>query len=353
MSTPSNNQLELNKILKMAPSCEGTRACLFNLIVYTHEPRRTAYFTQMVKMIRSQFPCRIIFITANPNSKKSDFNVQTTTEKNPDGSGFLCDQIFIEASGSNIQMAYFLLLPLFVPDLPIYLLWGQDPTKDHTILPHLENFATRLIFDAEATEDLQEFSRGMLNRMEASSIEIVDMTWAKIDGWREILAQIFDSPERFDQLANTNKIEFFYNDRQSELFTHPATHAVYLQAWLSSRLGWQLINAEKTNGSRILKYQNKNTTRTIQLTPTNDSKFEAADILGIHIEGDEDYTCQIKRISSDQVEVKASNQFQCELPLLLLMPTLRSGRNFMQEIFYQKQSPQYPAILEMISRSKW
>jgi glucose-6-phosphate dehydrogenase assembly protein OpcA len=350
-SSTTNIQSELSQILKPRTNCEG--ACLFNLIVYTQEPRRTAYFTEMAKMIRTQFPCRIIFIIANPSTKESYFRVNSACEKKSDGNGFLCDQIFIEAAGQDIQRVYFLLFPLFVPDLPIYLLWGQDPTTEYTILPHLEHFATRLIFDAETTDDLQQFSRDMLNRLNSSSIQIVDMNWARIGGWREVLAQIFDSPERFDQLTHANSIQLFYNDAPSELFTHPNTQALYLQAWLASRLKWKFLKVEKENGSQIIYYQNSDQSHLIRLTPMTDSKFEAEEILALEVQGDDGYECHIKRTSPEQVKVQASNQCQCELPFLLLMPTLRSGRSFMQEIFYQKMSDQYESILHLISLTRW
>lgn len=343
-------QSELNRILKHRTNSE---ACLFNLIVYTQEPQRTAYFTEVVNMIRKQFPCRIIFITENRSSKENDFQVHTVCEKDVDGGGFLCDQIFIQVSGQDIQQVYFLLFPLLVPDLPIYLLWGQDPTTEYTILPNLEHFATRLIFDAETTEDLQQFSRNMLNRMHSSSIQIIDMNWARIGGWREILAQIFDSSERLDQLANSNSIEFFYNDLPSELFNHPDTQAVYLQAWLASRLQWKFIKAEKENGSQIIYYQSCDQSRYIRLTPKTATDFESQDILGAEIYGNNGYECHIKRSSPEQVNIQSSNQFQCGLPFVLLMPILGSGRNFMQEIFYQKISNQYEPMLQLISLTRW
>lgn len=350
----SSIQTELNRLLKASSGYEGAKACLFNLIVYTHEPRLTAYFTDIVKMIKTQFPCRIIFITGNPLSKENHLRVQTKSEKNSDGSGFICDQIFIEAGGHDINRVYFLLLPLFVPDLPIYLLWGQDPTTEYTILPHLEAFATRLIFDAETTADLQKFSKDMLNRIRSSPIQIIDLNWARIGGWREILAQIYDSPGRLEQLAIAHHIELKYNDRPSNLFAHPETQTIYLQAWLASCLDWHFVRAEKENSSQILYYQNdqKKSCR-IQLTPTSNSKFEPEEVLEMDVQGEDDYECHIKRLSADQVKVQASNQFQCELPFLLLMPTLRSGRSFMQEIFYQKASDQYERMLELISLVNW
>jgi glucose-6-phosphate dehydrogenase assembly protein OpcA len=348
-----NIQAELNRLLKSQANSEGAKACLFNLIVYTDEPRRTTYFHELVKMIKTQFPCRIIFIQGNPSAKENIFRVHAKTEKNPDGSGFACDQIFIEAAGQDVNRVYFLLLPLFIPDLPIYLLWGQDPTTEYTILPHLEHFATRLIFDAEATEDLQQFSRDMLNRMHSSSIQIVDMNWARIGGWRDVLAQIYDSPERFEQLATAHNIELIYNDRPSELFVHLDIQAIYLQAWLASHLEWQFLRAEKENESQVLYYQSNQKERRVQLTPRTDSHFESEEILAMEVKGSNGYEGHIKRISSDQVKVQASNQFQCELPFLLLMPTLRSGRSFMQEIFYQRTSGQYELMLKLISLVKW
>ena len=346
-----NIQTELTR-LGNQPYSEGNKACLFNLIVYTHESRRTQYFKQVVKMIMSQFPCRIFFIQGNPSSKENYLRVQVSTEKSQDERGIICDQVFIEAAGQDINRVYFLLLPLLVPDLPVYLFWGQDPTTEYSILPHLQHFATRLIFDPEATEDLQQFSRDMLNRMSSTSIQIVDMNWARIGGWREVLAQTFDSPERFELLATANVIQMTYNDRPSDLFFHPETQAIYLQAWLASRLGWQFQRAEKKNHSQILYYQSSQTIRQIHLNPKTDPSFESEEILGLGIEGS-DYECHLKRISSDQVEVRASNQFQCALPFSLLMPTLRSGRSFMQGIFYQKITDQYIPMLKLISLVRW
>ncbi len=348
----TNIQAEISRLLKSQPNNDGAKACLFNLIVYTHEPRRTQYFKGLVKMIMSRFPCRVIFIQGDPSSKTNELKVQVSTEKSQDERGIVCEQIFIEASGQDINRVYFLLFPLFVPDLPIYLLWGQDPTTEYTILPHLQYFATRLIFDSETTEDLQQFSRDMLNRLNSSPIQIVDMNWARIGGWREVLAHIFDSPERFAQLTEATQIEIIYNNRPSEFFSHPETQAIYLQAWLASRLGWQFKHAEKEGHFQVLYYQSGQMTHQIRLIPKVDLEFESESLLGINIAGG-DYESHLNRIKSDQVQVHSSNQYQCAVPFVLLMPTLRSGRSFMQEIFYQKVSHQYISMLRLISLINW
>ena len=349
---PSDIQMEIGRLLQSKPNGEGVKACLFNLIVYAHEPRRTQYLKDIVQTIMSQFPCRIIFIQANPSAKEDILNVRTSTVKSSDEHSIVCDQIFIEASGNKINKVIFLLLPLFVPDLPIYLLWGEDPTTENTILPHLQRFATRLIIDSEATDDLQTFCWDIQNRMSSTSIQIVDMNWARTGGWREVVAQIFDSPERFQQLTAAKMIEIFYNDCPSDVLLHPDTQAIYLQAWLASRLGWTFQKAEKQNGSQVIFYQIGETIRQIKLTPKTNQNFQAEEIVEIYFQGP-DYECNLKRIFLDQVQVHAANQSQCVLPFVLIMPTLRSGRSFMQEIFYQKVSDHYAQVLKLISLAKW
>jgi glucose-6-phosphate dehydrogenase assembly protein OpcA len=350
-NTPSDDIQEKLNRLRTPGFGEENKACLFNLIVYAHETRRTQYFKEVVKTIMSQFPCRIFFIEGNPSSKEDYFRVQISTEKSQDEKGIICDQVFIEAAGQDINRVYFLLLPLFVPDLPIYLLWGQDPATEYSILPHLQHFATRLIFDSETSEELQLFSYDMLNRI-GSSNQIVDMNWARIGGWREVIAETFDSRERFDLLTTANNIQVTYNDRPSDLFLHPKTQAIYLQAWLVTRLGWHFQNAEKKDLSQIINYQSSQGIHQIQLDPKTNENFESGEILGLTVEGS-NYICHLKRLDNDQVEVQASNQFECDLPFTLYMPTLRSGRSFMQEIFYQKTSDQYLPTLQLISLVKW
>lgn len=350
-TSEKNSQDTSHELLKLQTRSDASKACLFNLIVYTQEARRTEYFHNIVKLITTQFPCRIIFIQNNPSSKENYLRVRVSTEKSQKEPDLSWDNIFIEVAGEDIHRVYFLLLPLFIPDLPIYLLWGQSPSTEQSILPHLEDFATRLIFDSETSEDLQQFTQNMLKRISHSSIQIVDMTWARIEGWREVLAQVFDSPERLDQLATADLIQIFYNDKHSDLFLHHETQAIYLQGWLASRLGWEFEKAEKEN--HLLYYKSSQKTHRIELISQTNQEFEAEEILRLTVKGTNDYECDLKRTTFDQIEVHASNQSQCELPLNLLMPILRSGRNFMQEVFYQKTSEHYVAMLKLISLVKW
>lgn len=345
-----NTQTRLDPLLLSSGHKKET-SCLFNLIVYTQEPRRTRYFQSLVKMIMKQFSCRVIFIQADPTSEKNSSEIQISQESSHDELGIVCDQIYIKVAGDAINRVYFLLLPLFVPDLPIYLIWGQDPTTEDKILPYLVNFASRLIVDSEVTEDLQVFSKNMQNLMCSSPILTLDMNWTRIGGWREVFAQIFDSKERFEQLASAESIHLIYNSRPNDFSAHLSIQAVYLQAWLTSRLKWQYQKEEEHDQIQVMYYQSEKSTCQIHLIPQINQNFEPEEILEIHVKGP-DSECNIVRISHNQVQIHASNQYECVLPFVLLLPILRFGRRFVQEIFYQKISDQYAPTLEAISELK-
>jgi glucose-6-phosphate dehydrogenase assembly protein OpcA len=348
----SNIQMELNKLRETEPQSSKVTACLFNLIVYTHDLDRAQYFENIVSMIMSQLPCRIIFIQADIASKESYLRVHVSTELIKDTKDVTCEKINIQVGGAEAAKVPFIILPHFIPDLPIYLLWGQDPTSENTILPHLQKYATRLIFDSECSNNLQSLGLRLLPMIENQTIKIVDLNWARIAGWREVLAQVFDSQERLEQLAKADCIKITYNSLPNPYFSEPETQALYLQAWLASRLQWKFLRHEKHAKGYIIHYEGPHPLQ-IHLIANERKDVLSEDIIGFEVAGINDYNCNITRDGKDQVTIHSYNQFQCERPFSLLLSTLQSGKNFIREIFYQKVSSHYSQMLQLISLASW
>lgn len=353
--------VDLNEVMKLEAKQDASRACLFNIIIYTHEAERTNYFKGILKMLAQEFPCHIIFIQADQTTKDSSLKVSvsklgsTDNGASPDPSCNLmvCDQILIEAAGSDLERVPYLILPLFIPDLPIYLIWGEDPTLENKIFDALKQLVKRVIFDSETTLDLSKFAKNVLEELQNDRLNIVDMNWARIGGWRDVLAQTFDSPERIEQLATASRINIIYNILPNKKMTHPANRTIYLQAWLASRLNWHFEELIKEEKSNIVRYKHAAGIVEIHITPESHESFSHEEIIEIEILGLADYECHLVRTALHQVKVHSSNQYQCRLPFTLLMPTLESGRSIMQEIFYHKTSPQYPPTLQIISQTSW
>ncbi|MFI5343882.1 MAG: glucose-6-phosphate dehydrogenase assembly protein OpcA [Chlamydiales bacterium] len=353
-NTATNNiQAELNRLWESQPQRVKIKASLFNLIVYSYEPCRTKYFKKMVQMVMEQFPCRIIFIQEDPTAPSPFLRVNVSVSLPESGKGIACDQINIEASGEEMKRVPFLILPHLIPDLPIYLLWGRDPTKATAIVPYLQPFATRVIFDSETTDNLKSFSESILKEMETASYEIVDMNWVRTAGWRQIIAQAFDSKVRVDLLVKASFIRLVYNDLSDPSFSRPATQAIYMQAWFASCLGWTFERLEKQQDKVVLHYTNHFGPIQIHLVAQTRNDLSPEEIIECEIADPNNFDCLFLRKMGNEVLVKASNQYQCQLPFTLLLPTLQSGRSFMQEIFYQKISTQYPHVLKIMGQIDW
>lgn len=317
--------------------CEPPKACLFNLIIYTHEPRRAVYFQDIAQLISSKFPCRIIFIQGN------------ATQKNGLKIGKQEEKISIEVNGDYLNRLFFIILPYFVSDLPIYLIWGEDPSKDAGVLKSLESYANKIVFDAESSENLQKFSLEMLRRLDESSIEITDMNWARIRSWRQVLTQTFDSKERIDQLNAAKQIKITYNDRPSDPFLHPKTQAIYLQGWLAAQLKWQFDHVDYQSHGMTIYYKNIE----VILQGESKQKVHAEEILEFEVSDPLKFLYSLTRKGENQVIVHCNTLDRCELPLTLSLPSLWSGRVFMQEIFYKQTSEQYKNMLQLISQIPW
>jgi len=333
---------------------EGTakiRACLFNLIVYCQERTTIDYMRAVVQKVIARFPCRIIFIEGDTTADEEYLRTNVAAAITGKGdTQIACDSITIEAAGANLARVPFLILPHIVPDLPVYLVWGQDPTTDNAILPHLERYATRLIFDSETTTDLQKFSTRLLQRLHSGTRDIIDMNWARISGWRAGVAHIFSSPDKILQLASTKAMTVTFNSCATDYFQHNDFQALYLQAWIAAQLNWKVVGCKHVELERIITYTNGLQETTVTITPVCDKELPPGNLIAIDITTHDKYHYAIKRCKAMRsVCVEESSPKQCALPVTIPLSSLERDLHFMKEIFYEPTSAHYRKMLEQIT----
>jgi hypothetical protein len=326
---------------------DKTVSCLFNLVIYTHEEKRTEYFQHLFSRIYEKFPCRVIFIQQTTTSKEMVQKLQTNRES-------FGDQFIIQSLPEQLSQVGFVLLPLLIPDLPIYLIWGQNPAADKVILPQLHKFATRLVYDSECDQDLQSFSQTMLCKLGNISCDFMDIDWALISGWRDVISQIFDSQPRYEILLNCSSVEIKYNVLETPLPQRKATQSIYLQGWFAGQLKWEFQSLTRDKENLKIYYLNENNEITIMLRPTERNNLPAGAIIEISFLSMND-RCLSLSLDEKQskVLVYLSTPEKCELPFSLPLPNLQRGLSFMKEIFYHRADQQYLNMLKAISEISW
>ncbi|MEM1283516.1 MAG: glucose-6-phosphate dehydrogenase assembly protein OpcA [Chlamydiota bacterium] len=346
---------ELRKLLEESKELGKIRACLFNLIVYTQNKRRVESFKDILSAVVQKFPCRILFIQYEKQSTEDFLNVTVSSEGFDDGkTSFTCDQITIEVGGQHIERVPFLVTPHIVPDLPIYLLWGEDPTVEKQVLPNFESYASRLIFDVECTKNLQEFSKNMLKKIDTLNYDIRDISWGLTGPWRDVMAQVFNSPEHIDQLKKAKSLLIEYNQFEVEHIHCCEMQSIYLQAWLAAEFGWELKEVDRVEGEVNLNYQSEGGDLKVILRPKVCRELISGAILGIEVSDANITKYELKRAESlRKVIVHISTLNECLLPFALPLPNLVHGSNFMKEIFYETTSQHYRNMLQQLAITNW
>lgn len=329
------------------------KACLFNLIVYGQEERRAAYLQELERTILEKFPCRIIFIEHSFEDPSRLELVLNTDIRSKASRKFTYDEILIKAGTQTLSRVPFLVIPNLVPDLPIYLLWGQDPTADKEILPKLEDYATKLIFDSECSSCLQSFAKEMLNFFKIRKTNVMDLNWASISGWRDALANVFNTQDDIECLKTVPTIRITYNKPETKFVRSHETKAIYLQAWLATRLNWTFKSNEMDGQNRVIRYKNSQGETVITLIPTEDEALAAGAIIDFEaLHGGNEFQIN-RRQMQPKVTVHTTHNDRCELPYTLSLPDIKQRTTFMREIFFQTINDHYRSMLEMIAQTEW
>jgi glucose-6-phosphate dehydrogenase assembly protein OpcA len=348
----ANIEKELGVLWEAQKQKNILRASLFNLVIYAIDQVREEHLHQIVNNIIEKYPCRIIFIKADLDSHKDYISTHVSTAIIGKGeTAVACDQINITVSLKQLHRVPFIIIPHFIPDLPLYLLWGQDPTKEHQILPTLRRYASRLIFDSDCTLNLQSFSKKMLQEIDIGKMEIRDMNWALTGAWREMIAHVFNTQEKIQQLRSSKNILIEFNCTKTGAVSHPEIQAIYLQGWIAAQLKWAFHSIEFEGEKRQIVYRNEDKLIHVNLIPISSLLSISDTILCVNVIDSNENIFNISRKDNySKATIHVTTQDRCEIPYTLSIPDMRKGSFFMQELFYRKTSDHYQKMLALIAQ---
>src|SRR2546423_518424 len=154
------------------------------------------------------------------------------------------EQILIRARGDADRRLVSAVIPLLLPDLPVFLWWTETPPLDVPFFDDLLRLADRLIVDSgdfarpdRALPRLHAVASGGHGRY-----GVTDFNWTRITPWRELVMQFFDGPASRPFLDAITGIRVGFAVDADGREIHPS-QALLLVGWLASRLRWAAVEA--------------------------------------------------------------------------------------------------------------
>jgi len=342
---------ELNKLWEKLAQEQKARACLFTLIIWTGD--RQEYFQEVAKRVLENFPCRLMFIQPchqDARALKVDVSAVVDDQNN---SSIACDRIDVELGVDARQQLPSLLLPHLVPDLPVYLMWGEDPSVDGSLFESLRPWATKLIFDSEITRGLQRFAQKLIQLHSVHGQDIADLNWVRTEPWRDLISKTFNSQEGLDSLLQAEFIRIHYNECQGTYCTFTTAQAIYLQAWLAAKLHWGAGAYDQIEHHQRISCTTVHGQVIFLILPEERPVVPEGQVCGVEITAKDESRYLFKRLDHPgfAVDVFIEHRHECEMPIHVIRTEFSRGHSLASEIISPGTSEHFMEMLYWLSRA--
>ena len=222
------------------------RASVLNLIVFATRDAHARRAATTIDALATRHPSRAIVVRADRRRDGIAPGLEMHCHlSHPAGLQQVSyEQILIRARGDADQRLASAVIPLLLPDLPVFLWWTETPPLDAAYFEQLLGLADRLIVDSGdfARPDATLARLHSVARAGHGRYGLTDFNWTRITPWRELVSQFFDVPAWRPFLDGITGVRVGFSVDADGREIHPS-QALLLIGWLASRLGWQAVES--------------------------------------------------------------------------------------------------------------
>lgn len=221
-----------------------TTAQVLNLVIRARSYEAANTYVESIERITGRHPCRVIVAATDPI--ETDMPVQAWVSIHcqlPPSGGrqVCCEQVTVAAGGESVRRLPAAIIPLLLPDLPVFLWWPQGDPFDEYVFRNLADSLNRLIVDSATFENPEGTLAKMAGGIKSQwpKVAVSDVNWGRLTPWREMVASFFDPPAMHPYLERISRVKLEYAQPTDRRATVNRTQALMLAGWLASRLDWE------------------------------------------------------------------------------------------------------------------
>jgi hypothetical protein len=226
-----------------------TRACLWNIVeCHPLDAEPGAVHSDPVDDVCALVPSRLIRLRAQPvpagtaPQREVEAWVSTRCNLSAGGGHQICTEEIQVAGYGEASQSHFpaLVRAMLVPDLPVALVWLNQPPHKGRLLRDLLRLCDRILIDSQPGADVQMLAR-LSALVEETNAYFVDLGWMRLTPVRHMIASLFDAPGRAEQLKHVEGIRV-------EASPAGRNTGLLLLGWVLSRLGKVQFKADENPG---------------------------------------------------------------------------------------------------------
>jgi len=211
-----------------------TRVITMNLVVLAGTEADAEHALELSGRLAERHPSRVILVRSRSGPEKVSAHISILCHPSDGGRQLCSEQIQLVTAGKTALRIAQHVAPLFVADVPVVLWLPRHPL----LLPVDEDLlamADRIVVDARSFPETEAALDRMTSWLE-SRREVVDLAWLRLERWRALTAQFFESADSRHDLDVLEEVEVRYRTSR-EGSPEGRVEALYFLSWLASRLG--------------------------------------------------------------------------------------------------------------------
>lgn len=267
------------------------RAAVLNLVVYAEREMHARRAAATTARLADRHPSRGIIVLGDRVRDGADLGIQLHCHVPRGGQATQVsyEQIFVRVRGDVDDRIASVVIPLLVPDLPVFLWWTGTPPRDARRFDDLLALSDRLIVDsadfARPGEALPRFAELAVS-FAYRSFGVTDLNWTRLTPWREMVAGFFDTTSWRPFLDEIVGVRIGFGVDMDGRDIHPS-QALLLVGWLASLLGWQAVQAlapSEAGGLLFGMARGDGAPIDVRVRPRFERGIEPGDISGVRIQ---------------------------------------------------------------------
>jgi len=220
------------------------RASVLNLVVFANRESHARRAARTIADLAIRHPSRAVVILADRERTVGigELGLFCRLAGSNATQQVSYEQILIRAHGDADARLASAVIPLLLPDLPVFLWWTGTPPLEAAHFDALLALADRLIVDSAdfARPDQTLPAIAAAAQVGHGRYGVTDFNWTRLTPWRDLVAQFFDVPAWRPFLDGVTGVRVGFAVDADGREIHP-TQALLFAGWLASRLGWRAV----------------------------------------------------------------------------------------------------------------